>query len=144
MKKYKIRYYTARKAVLIALLAAMAMLVAYMYIDSRPVQKLLLITASFVFFGSFIFMTAYFRCPVCGCPFMRKALMLTKCPACGHKLDDFYLGEKIGSDEEVYLYQALGLELEEPEEEDDYDEDEFEEYADEEYDEEMGGASEEE
>lgn len=138
MKKYKIRYYTARKVVLLALLAAMAMLLAYMYIDSRVVQKALLITASFVFFGSFIFMTTYFRCPKCGCPFMRKALMLTNCPACGHKLDDFYLGEKIGGDEEIYYYQAMGLELEEPEEDEDDDyEDDFEACADEEYDEEL-------
>lgn len=138
MKKYKIRYFTARKAVFLALLAAMAMLVAYMYIPNRAVQKLLLITASFVFFGSFIFMTAYFRCPKCGCPFMRKALMITSCPACGHKLNDFYLGEKIGGDEEVYYYQALGLELEEPaEDEDEYYEEDLEEYADEEYTEEL-------
>ena len=134
MKKYKIRYFTARKVVFLALVASMAMLIAYMYIGNRAVQKMLLITASFVFFGSFLFMTVYFRCPKCGCPFMRKALMITNCPACGHKLDDFYLGEKIGSDEEVYFYEALGLELEETEEDEEYyDEEKFEEYAEEEY-----------
>lgn len=138
MKKFRIRYFTARKVVFLALVASLVMLFAYMYIPNRAVQKFLLVTASFVFFGSFVFMTVYFRCPHCGCPFMRKALMITACPACGHKLDDFYLGDKVASDEEVYYYQALGLELEEPvEDEDEYYEEDFEEYADEEYTEEL-------
>jgi len=132
LKKLKIRYYTARKVVFFGLLAALGMLFCYMYVDSRAVQKLLLVVASVIFFGSFIFMTAFFRCPVCGCPFMRKALMITACPACGHKLDDFYLGDRVKSDEEIYFYQAMGLELEEPAEDEGADEDfeDFEEYDD--------------
>lgn len=144
MKKYKIRYFTARKYVFVALLAAMAMLVGYLYIDSRAVQKVLLVTAAFVFFGCFILMLAFFRCPVCGCPFMRKALMITQCPACGHKLNDFYLGQKIKTDRELDLYGNLMGLTTENEDDEDYYEDDFEEYADEEYDEELDTVPEEE
>ena len=153
MKKLKIRYFTARKVVFFAMLASMAMLMAYLYVDSRVLQKALLITASFVFFGSFLVMTAFFRCPVCGCPFMRKALMITKCPACGHKLNDFYLGQKIKTDRELDLYgNLMGLTQDSDEEdeedyyedEDDYYEDDFEAYADEAYDEETDTVPEEE